>query len=123
MYIERSIRGARDPHGSFAHSHAALGILVIHHGSFAHSHAALDPTLISYCNIDNLSRQVKQFETIIKNHEDAVTKQIEYIWSSTQQSIDDARKVVRHRETVIAQVEAERAGRKSDFFSRSRQEY
>ena len=24
MYIERSIRGAKDPHGSFAHSHAAL---------------------------------------------------------------------------------------------------
>ena len=42
MYIERSIRGARDPHGSFAHSHAALGMLVIHYGSFAHSHAALD---------------------------------------------------------------------------------
>ena len=42
MYIER--RGARDPHGSFTKSQAALGMLVIYYGSFAHSHAALDPT-------------------------------------------------------------------------------
>src|SRR5260370_42471610 len=42
MYIERSKRGVKDLHGSFACSHSVLGMLrYISHGSFACSRSAL----------------------------------------------------------------------------------
>ena len=40
MYLERSVRGAKDPYGSFALSHTTLGMLLIH-SPFALSHTTL----------------------------------------------------------------------------------
>ena len=45
MYLERSVRGAKDPYGSFALSHTTLGMLLIH-GSFALSHTTLVQKLV-----------------------------------------------------------------------------
>ena len=67
--------------------------------------------------MDNLSRQVKQLEAIIKNDEDAARKQVEHLWSSTQLSIDDARKTAQHLEAVIYQMEAARKARKQIILS------
>ena len=51
MYLERSVRGAKAPHGSFALSHTTLGMLLIH-GSFALSHT----TLVLYGRLALLQR-------------------------------------------------------------------
>jgi len=64
-----------------------------------------------------LHRQIAQYEAIVKSHEDAATKQVEDIWSSTQPGIDAARKIIRRQEALIAQTEAEREARKRDIFS------
>src|SRR5260370_31325793 len=50
MYIERSKRGAKDLHGSFARSRSALGTLrYISHSSFARSRSALDQQKVTEC--------------------------------------------------------------------------
>ena len=68
-------------------------------------------------DLDNFSRQIERCEAVIKSYEDAATKQVEDIWSSTQPDIDAACELIRHQEALIAQAEAERQARKRDVLS------
>ncbi len=68
-------------------------------------------------NTLDLHWQIEKYEVIITDHEDAATKQIEDIWSSTQPEIDAARETIRRQEALIAQIEADREARKTDILS------
>jgi hypothetical protein len=71
MYIERSIRGAKDPYGSFACSHAALGTLLILYGSFTCSPAALIQQIGVYSSPD-----CKELLPRLSQHDPALLRRV-----------------------------------------------
>lgn len=66
-------------------------------------------------NILDFSHRIGQYESIIKSHEDAATKQVEVIWSFSQPVIYYAHQIIQYQEALIARVEAEREARKRAF--------